>query len=108
MKKIILVTVMALGLSACAQPKTAPEDSKLKQDYSTCINSAQGDPDKVQGCQSMLTELAKDRKHQEFAQKEAVSTLDYQNCIQATRTGNDQSVKAKCDKIWQEIRAHNQ
>ncbi|WP_250848078.1 ChiQ/YbfN family lipoprotein, partial [Escherichia coli] len=27
--------------------------------------------------------------------------------IQATRTGNDQAVKARCDKIWQEIRSNN-
>ncbi|ELX98255.1 putative lipoprotein ybfN, partial [Salmonella enterica subsp. enterica serovar Enteritidis str. 436] len=33
--------------------------------------------------------------------------LDYQQCIQATRTGNDQAVKADCDKVWQEIRSHN-
>lgn len=107
MKKVIMMAAMALGLTACAQPQTAPEDSQLKQDYSACINSAEGNPDKVKGCQNMLNELAKDKKHQEFAQKETVRTLDYQNCIQATQTGNDQAVKAKCDKIWQEIRSNN-
>ena len=109
MKKIVLSVVMALGLSACAQqqPKTAPEDTKLKQAYSACINTAEGNPDKIQACQSVLNVLAQEKEHQEFAKKETVRTLDYQNCIQATRTGNDQAVKAKCDKIWQEIRANN-
>lgn len=107
MKKIILLAVMTLGLTACAQPQTAPEDSKLKDAYSACINTAQGNPDKVQACQSVLNVLAQEKSHQEFAKKETVRTLDYQNCIQATHTGNDQAVKAKCDKIWQEIRASN-
>ncbi|RPH30492.1 hypothetical protein EHN07_02325 [Buttiauxella warmboldiae] len=108
MKNIVLITVMALGLSACAQPKTAPEDSKLKDAYSACINTAEGNPDKIQACQSVLNVLAQEKEHQDFAKKETVRTLDYQNCIQATRSGNNQAVKAKCDKIWQEIRTNNQ
>ena len=107
MKKIILLSVITLGLAACAQPKAAPEDTKLKQAYSACINTAGGNPDKIQACQSVLNVLAQEKQHQEFARKETVRTLDYQNCIQATRTGNDQAVKVQCDKIWQEIRANN-
>lgn len=48
-----------------------------------------------------------EKQHQQFANEESVRVLDYQQCIQATRTGNDQSVKADCDKVWQEIRSNN-
>ncbi|WP_455427382.1 ChiQ/YbfN family lipoprotein [Dryocola sp. LX212] len=107
MKKIIMLSAIVLGLMACAQPNTAPEDSKLKQAYSACINSAEGSPDKIQACQSVLNVLGQEKEHQDFAKKETVRTLDYQDCIQAAHTGNDQAVKAKCDKIWQEIRSNN-
>lgn len=106
MKKLILIAVMASGLVACA-PSTAPkEDSRLKEAYSACINTAQGSPEN-----RSLPERAgcaeKEKQHQQFANQESVRVLDYQQCIQATRTGNDQAVKADCDKIWQEIRSNN-
>ncbi|EHM48067.1 hypothetical protein HMPREF0880_02583 [Yokenella regensburgei ATCC 43003] len=107
MKKIILIAVMASGLVACAQPPAPKEDSKLKEAYSACINTAEGNPDKISACQSVLDVLKKDKAHEQFANQETVRTLDYQQCILATRTGNDQAVKAKCDRIWQEIRSNN-
>lgn len=51
--------------------------------------------------------LKKEKQHQQFANEESVRVLDYQQCIQATRTGNGQSVNADCDKVWQEIRSKN-
>ncbi|MGU3521988.1 ChiQ/YbfN family lipoprotein [Enterobacteriaceae bacterium C23F] len=107
MKKLILVAIMASGLVACAQPQAPKEDSKLKAAYSACINTAEGNPDKVQACQSVLDVLKQEKEHKQFADQETVRTLDYQQCIQATRTGNDQAVKARCDKIWKEIRSNN-
>lgn len=107
MKKLILIAVMASGLVACAQPPIPKEDSKLKEAYSACINTAEGNPDKIQACQSVLDVLKQEKEHKQFADQETVRTLDYQQCIQATRTGNDQAVKARCDKIWQEIRSNN-
>lgn len=59
MKKLILIAVMASGLVACA-PSTAPkEDSRLKEAYSACINTAQGSPEKIEACQSVLNVLKK-------------------------------------------------
>ncbi|BDZ02047.1 hypothetical protein MUTS16_31200 [Escherichia coli] len=55
----------------------------------------------------MLNVLKKEKQHQQFAEQESVRVLDYQQCIQATQTGNDQAVKADCDKVWQEIRSNN-
>lgn len=107
MKKLILVAIMASGLVACAQPQAPKEDSKLKAAYSACINTAEGNPDKIEACQSVLDVLKQEKEHKQFADQETVRTLDYQQCIQATRTGNDQAVKARCDKIWQEIRSNN-
>lgn len=81
--------------------------TKLKDAYSACINTAEGNPDKIEACQSVLNVLKKDKQHQQFANQESVRVLDYQQCIQATRTGNDQAVKARCDQIWKEIRSNN-
>jgi hypothetical protein len=33
--------------------------------------------------------------------------MDYQACIQARKTGNDQEVAKRCDQIWKEIRSNN-
>ncbi|VTN15023.1 Uncharacterised protein [Raoultella terrigena] len=79
----------------------------MKDAYSACINTAEGNPDKVQACQSVLNVLKEDKQHQQFATQESVRVLDYQQCILATRTGNDQAVKARCDQIWKEIRSNN-
>ena len=41
MKKLILIAIMASGLVACAQSTAPQEDSRLKEAYSACINTAQ-------------------------------------------------------------------
>lgn len=62
MKKLLLIAMMASGLVACAQPTAPKEDSQLKEAYSACINTAQGSPEKIEACQSVLNVLKKDRK----------------------------------------------
>ena len=107
MKKLILIAMMASGLVACAQSTAPQEDSRLKEAYSACINTAQGSPEKIEACQSVLNVLKKEKAHEQFATQENVRVLDYQACIQARQTGNDQEVAKRCDKIWQEIRSNN-
>lgn len=108
MKKLMLIAMMATGLVACAQSSTAPqEDSKLKAAYSACINTAEGNPDKIEACQSVLNVLKTDKTHQQFANQESVRVLDYQKCILARKTGNDEAVKTDCGQIWKEIRSNN-
>lgn len=108
MKKLLFVVIAAAGLSACNQQAPAPkEDLKLKQAYSACINTAEGNADKITACREVLNVLKQDKQHQAFAEQESVRTLDYQKCIIARKTGNDQAVEKECGKIWQEIRANN-
>ncbi len=57
MKKLILIAIMASGLVACAQSTAPQEDSRLKEAYSACINTAQGSPEKIEACQSVLNVL---------------------------------------------------
>lgn len=59
MKKLILIAVMASGLVACAQSPAPKEDSRLKEAYSACIITAQGSPEKIEACQSVLNVLKK-------------------------------------------------
>lgn len=59
MKKLILIAVMASGLVACAPSMAPKEDSRLKEAYSACINTAQGSPEKIEACQSVLNVLKK-------------------------------------------------
>jgi hypothetical protein len=40
----------------------------------------------------VLDVLKKEKAHQQFAQEESVRTLDYQQCLEATQTGNGQAV----------------
>jgi uncharacterized protein YecT (DUF1311 family) len=82
---------MASGLVPCAQPQAPKEDSRLKEAYSACINTAEGSPEKIEACQSVLNVLKKEKAHEQFATQESVRVMDYQACIQAT-TGNDQAV----------------
>lgn len=107
LKKIVLVAVLASGLAACAQPQTQKEDSRLKEAYSACINTAEGSPEKIEACQSVLNVLRKEKAHEQFAAQETVRVTDYQACIQARRTGNGEDVTKKCDQIWQDIRSNN-
>ena len=50
MKKIVIVALLASGLVACAQNQAPKEDSRLKEAYSACINTAEGSPEKIQAC----------------------------------------------------------
>lgn len=47
MKKMLLIAMMASGLVACATSPAPKEDTKLKDAYSACINTAEGNPDKI-------------------------------------------------------------
>lgn len=108
MKKTLLVIAAVVGLNGCVQQSTAPqEDLKLKQAYSNCINTAEGNPDKVEACQSVLNVLKQSKQHQAFAEKESVRVFDYQNCIQAAKTGAGDNYQQACGKVWQEIRNNN-
>ncbi|MFI8415382.1 ChiQ/YbfN family lipoprotein [Serratia sp. NPDC078593] len=107
MKKLMLVAGALIVLSGCVQPQTPPEDAKLRQAYSACINTAEGSPDKLHACQAVLAVLKQEKQHQQFAEQETVRVLDYQRCIQAVHTGDGQAYEAKCGKVWQEIRANN-
>ncbi|WP_368300525.1 ChiQ/YbfN family lipoprotein [Kluyvera sichuanensis] len=107
MKKLIIIALMAAGLTACAQSPAPKEDSKLKDAYSACINTAEGNPDKIQACQSVLNVLKQEKTHEQFANQESVRVIDYQKCINARKMGNDEAVAKNCDKIWQEIRSNN-
>lgn len=100
MKKLIIVALMAAGLTACAQSPAPKEDSKLKDAYSACINTAEGNPDKIQACQSVLNVLKQEKAHEQFANQESVRVIDYQKCINARKMGNDEAVAKNCDKIW--------
>lgn len=106
-EKIMLMLAAAAALSACAQPAAPPEDAKLKQAYSACINTAEGSPERLQPCKSVLNVLKQEKQHQQFAEQETVRVMDYQNCIMAVHSGNGQAYDAKCGKLWQEIRDNN-
>jgi hypothetical protein len=106
-EKIVIVALLASGLVACAQPQAPKEDSRLKEAYSACINTAEGSPEKIEACQSVLNVLKKEKAHEQFATQENVRVMDYQACIQARKTGNDQEVAKRCDQIWNEIRNNN-
>ena len=107
MKKMLLIAMMAAGLVACTTSPAPKEDTKLKDAYSACINTAEGNPDKIEACQSVLNVLKKEKAHEQFATQENVRVMDYQACIQARKSGNDQEVAKRCDKIWDEIRNNN-
>lgn len=107
MKKMMLTLVAVVTLNACVQPPAPPEDGKLKQAYSACINTAEGSPEKLQSCQAVLNVLREEKPHQQFAEQERVRVMDYQSCIQAAHSGDGQAYDAKCGKIWQEIRTNN-
>ena len=92
--------------SLCAINRATGRQSS-ERGIHACINTAQGSPEKIEACQSVLNVLKKEKQHQQFADQESVRVLDYQQCLRATQTGNDQAVKADCDKVWQEIRSNN-
>lgn len=71
MKKLILIAVMASGLVACTQSPAPKEDSRLKEAYSACINTAQGSPEKIEACQSVLNVLKKEKSTSSLPMKKA-------------------------------------
>ncbi|MEO3989522.1 ChiQ/YbfN family lipoprotein [Pseudocitrobacter cyperus] len=107
MKKMMMITALVAGLAGCAQSDAPKEDTRLKDAYSACINTAEGSPEKIEACQQVLNVLKQDKAHQQFANQESVRVSDYQACILARKTGNDQAVKTDCGKIWQEIHSNN-
>lgn len=56
-EKMLLIAMMAAGLVACTTSPAPKEDTKLKDAYSACINTAEGNPDKIEACQSVLNVL---------------------------------------------------
>jgi hypothetical protein len=99
--------VAGIGAGGVCSDSGAKEDSRLKEAYSACINTAEGSPEKIEACQSVLNVLKKEKAHEQFATQENVRVMDYQACIQARKTGNDQEVAKRCDQIWKEIRSNN-
>ncbi len=80
-EKMLLIAMMAAGLVACTTSPAPKEDTKLKDAYSACINTAEGNPDKIEACQSVLNVLKKDKQHQQFANQESVRVLGFTNSV---------------------------
>lgn len=106
MNKRVIVALLTFGLVACAQDQAPKEDSRLKEAYSACINTAQGSPEKIEACQSVLNVLKKDKTHEQFATQENVRVMDYQACIQARKTGNDQEVAKRHRAFFRQKKAN--
>ncbi|AIJ07181.1 MULTISPECIES: ChiQ/YbfN family lipoprotein [Edwardsiella] len=108
MKAILGVAMAAIVLTGCAQPSAPSQDGQLlKQAYGKCIQDADGKHDKVASCQTILEVMKQSKAHAAFAQKESVSVLNYQQCIEAAMSGAGDNYTARCGKLWQEIRASN-
>lgn len=107
MNKLLMIVATSVLLAGCAQTSGQAEDAKLRQAYSACINTAEGNPDKLASCQTVLDVLKQEKAHQKFAEQETVRVVDYQRCLTARKTGDGQAYAADCGKIWQEIRANN-
>lgn len=73
-EKMLLIAMMAAGTVACTTSPAPKEDTKLKDAYSACINTAEGNPDKIEACQSVLNVLKKDKQHQQFANQRAFAS----------------------------------
>lgn len=106
MKKSMLITLAVLGLSACSNSSGPQEDVRLQQAWETCIQSAQGSPEKLKVCESLPKTAAEARLHERIGAT-SIPSADYQKCIQARKSGNDQAVAKECEKIWQESHASN-
>jgi uncharacterized protein YecT (DUF1311 family) len=61
-----------IGAGGCAQTQAPKEDSRLKEAYSACINTAEGSPEKIEACQSVLNVLKK-RKRMSSSQRRKTS-----------------------------------
>lgn len=107
MNKLLMIAVTSVLLAGCVQTAAQKEDTKLREAYSACISKAEGSPDKIASCQTVLEVLKQEKAHQQFAEQETVRVLDYQRCLTARKTGDGQAYAADCGKIWQEIKANN-
>ncbi|MFR0689780.1 ChiQ/YbfN family lipoprotein [Enterobacterales bacterium AE_CKDN230030158-1A_HGKHYDSX7] len=109
MKTLPLLLAVAALASGCAQaPASSSADLRLKQAYSRCITSAEGNADKVAACRTVLETLKQSDPHKAFAERESVRTFDYQQCIEAARSGAGDTYQQDCGKLWKEIRDNNQ
>lgn len=104
MKRLHLLAALAV-VGGCVHPTDSPADAR--QAYRHCIAGAEGRADQVQVCQAMLQRLKQSDQHRAFAEQESVRVLDYQDCLEAAKTGVDENEQPACQKIWQEIRDHN-
>ncbi|MFD3249345.1 ChiQ/YbfN family lipoprotein [Rahnella aquatilis] len=107
MNKLLMIVVSAVLLAGCAPTADQVQISQTREDYRTCINTSEGNPDKLASCQVLLNKLKQEKAHQQFAEQETVRVVDYQRCLTARKTGNGQAYAADCGKIWQEISANN-
>ncbi|WP_037040033.1 ChiQ/YbfN family lipoprotein [Rahnella aquatilis] len=107
MNKLLMIVVSAVLLAGCAPTTDQVQISQTREDYRTCINTSEGNPDKLASCQVLLNKLKQEKAHQQFAEQETVRVVDYQRCLTARKTGNGQAYAADCGKIWQEISANN-
>lgn len=104
--KVLLVASALTLLAACSDPSTSKAD-QLRHSYSNCINTSNGEANKLKSCQTILASLKKEKAHEAFAEKETVKVIDYQKCLTARKTGDGQAYADDCGKIWQEIKANN-
>jgi hypothetical protein len=105
-KNVLLVVASVALLGACSDPSASKAD-QLRHSYTNCINTSNGETDKLATCQTILESLKKEKAHEAFAKKETVRVIDYQKCLTARKTGDGQSYAEDCGKIWQEIKANN-
>lgn len=107
MNKLLMMAVSVVLLAGCAPTADQAQISQTREDYRACINSSEGNPDKLASCQMLLNKLKQEKAHQKFAEQETVRVLDYQHCLTARKTGDGQAYAADCGKIWQEITSNN-
>lgn len=106
MKKRIVIALAVLVLSACSNSTAPQEDVRLQQAWEACIQAAEGSPEKLKACENMPASATQSRQYEGVA-AETIPSADYQKCIQARKSGNDQAVAKECEKIWQESHASN-
>ncbi len=106
MKKSMVIALAVLVLSACSNSSGPQEDVRLQQAWETCIQTAQGSPEKLKVCENLPKSAAEARQHESTA-AESIPSAEYQKCIQARKSGNDQAVAKECEKIWQQSHASN-
>ncbi|MFD3222293.1 ChiQ/YbfN family lipoprotein [Rahnella aceris] len=107
MNKVLMIMVSAVLLAGCAPTADQAQISQTREDYRACINTSEGNPDKLASCEVLLNKLKQEKAHQQFAEQETVRVLDYQRCLTARKTGDGQAYAADCGKIWQEIKTNN-